>query len=203
LQFATALKQCAAQVKNPNIGTILATLLYLADIAFGPVALGGTPEGKIRTKPDPALRESAPEDPSQRLIEEATRTRSRFATFKRAAFENGGKDLRVWIQFNNAEFRRFWSNEVAVQYIFDAALNAILSAIFDSGDARFKPLETVNFIVDIRPHDVPPVLEWEISRKAWNAGKEQQKKVTLYKTMKLTSNGRKFEFDPVIAADIE
>lgn len=190
-------------MKNPNIGTILATLLYLTDTAFGPVAFGGTPEGKIRTKPGPNSQESAPDDPSLRLIEEATRTRSRFAKFTRAAFENGGTDLRVWIQFNNAEFRRFWTNEVAVQYIFDTALNAILSATLDSKDARFKPLEKVIFIVDIRPHDVPPVLEWEVSRKAWNAGKKQQTKVTLYKTMKLTSNGRKFEFDPVIAADIE
>lgn len=137
------------------------------------------------------------------LLEEATQKRSRFAQFSKAAFERDGKALRVWINFNNAEFQSFWTKEVAVQYIFDAALHGITAAILESKDARLKPLEKVILVVNILPHAIPPVLEWEISRKTFNARKSQQSNEALFKAIKITAGGKKFEFDPVLAADIE
>ena len=90
-----------------------------------------------------------------------------------------------------------------MQYMFDAALHDITAAILDSKNARFQPVEKVILVVNIRPHAFPPVLEWEISRTAFNMRKTQLSNEALFKVIKITAGGKKFEFDPVLAASIE
>lgn len=137
------------------------------------------------------------------LLADVVNHHSRFSEFTKASFENGGKSLRIGFNFDNTMFRRFWTNEVAVQYLYDTCVRSITAFVFDSKDKRLLPLETVTLVIDIRPHDVPPVLEWEISRTAWNLSKKQKSKEGIYKASKIMAGGKKLEFDPALAADIE
>jgi hypothetical protein len=84
------------------------------------------------------------------LLADVVNHHSRFAEFTKASFENGGKSLRIWFNFDNTMFRRFWTNEVAVQYLYDTCVRSITASVFDSKDKRLMPLETVTLVIDIR-----------------------------------------------------
>ena len=173
---------------------------FAALIAITGVALALLPHSAWGGGRRPAASATAE---ANALLNAATPKCRRFAEFTKATFESDGKGLRVWLNFNNAEFKRFWTREVAVQYMFDAALHDITAAILDSKNARFQPVEKVILVVNIRPHACPPVLEWEISRTAFNMRKTQLSNEALFKVIKITAGGKKFEFDPVLAASIE
>lgn len=174
--------------------TLLTALACIALMSLDAVA-GGKPPLKPPTAEDT--------EKVNAMLTETLHERSRFAEFTKAAFENNGRSIRVWMKFNNSEFKRFWTHEVAAQYIFDAALRKFTAAVLDSKEPHLHNTEKVVFVIDIHPHDIPPVLEWEISRKAWVLHKTQHTNEGIFKASKLTAGGKEFKFDPVMAADIE
>lgn len=86
--------------------------------------------------------------------------------------------LIVKINFYNKSLQSFWSPEVAVQYIFDAALYNITDAIY-----KKYTFNKIIFFVDIRPHDIPPVLRFEIKSKDWKAYLKSENKKIMFTKM--------------------
>ena len=86
--------------------------------------------------------------------------------------------LTVKINFYNKSLKSYWSPEVAVQYIFDAALYNITDAIY-----KKYTFYKIIFLVDIRPHDIPPVLKFEIKFKDWKSYLKSHDKKLMFKKM--------------------
>jgi hypothetical protein len=112
--------------------------------------------------------------------------------------------VEIKISFDNRTLRRFWSPEVAVQYIFDAALQPILAAICNDPRKRFDKLKVFTFYVDIRPHDIPPMLVFKISKDVYlQYSTGTISKESLYNKISITSAGEKYNFNAHKAVDIE
>jgi hypothetical protein len=111
--------------------------------------------------------------------------------------------LEIWINFNNKGMHTFWSPEVAVQYIFDASLSPIMRAVWQDRSGRFSNIPKMVFHVDIAPHDIPPLLVFEIRHADWASYIKGGKKEDLYKRMKVTEQDIPFVFDPHEASLIE
>jgi hypothetical protein len=111
--------------------------------------------------------------------------------------------IKIGINFDNESLKTFWSPEVAVEYIFDAALYNIINTIWNAESSPYKKYQKIVFNIDIRPHDIPPVLLFEIQLKDWEVYKKGGEKVTLYRKIKITANGKTFPFDAQKAVDIE
>ena len=112
--------------------------------------------------------------------------------------------VEIKINFDNSTLKSFWSPEVAVQYIFDAALQHLLAAILNDSQKRFNNVKGLTFYVDIRPHDIPPVLVFKISKNdylQYSVGTVS--KESFYKRISITTAGEKFKFDAHTAIDIE
>jgi len=119
----------------------------------------------------------------------------------------GADSIAVSIQFNNRELPlAAWSPEVAVQYVFEAAIAHVAAAVFDDSLHRFSWVRGLTVDVDIVPNDVPPQFVFGLARVDWERyqrSTSSEAKVRLYWRMRITSGRKKFKFDPVEAADVE
>lgn len=111
--------------------------------------------------------------------------------------------LFIPLIFNNESLRTFWSPEVAVEYIFDAALAPILYRIWSDTGSIFNSYEKIAFNIDIRPHDIPPVLLFEIHATDWYAYQKNCDKIVLYENITITSAGMPYKFDARKAFEVE
>jgi hypothetical protein len=112
-------------------------------------------------------------------------------------------EIIIEINFYNESLMSFWSPEVAVQYIFDAALYNITNAIWNNDKNEYRNFNKIKFNVDIRPHDIPPLITFEITLTDWNSYENGGNKENLYKNMLVTAEGKPFLFDAHTAKDIE
>ena len=91
------------------------------------------------------------------------------------------QEITVKINFDNNTLRSFFTPEVAVQYIYDAALSSILRAIWLDNNNLYHKYNQIKFIVDIRPHDIPPVLVFIVDYQNWKKYKNTGNKVSFIK----------------------
>ena len=113
-------------------------------------------------------------------------------------------NIEIKINFDNSTLSSFWTPEVAVQYIFDAAIQNLVEAIFKDSKKQFNYCNIVTLYADIRPHDIPPVLVFKINKNDYlNYSSGKISKEVFYKKISITSGGEKFKFDAHLAVDIE
>ena len=98
--------------------------------------------------------------------------------------------LTIKINYYNKTLQSCWSPEVAVQYIFDAALYNITEAIY-----KKYTFNKIIFLVDIRPHDIPPVLLFQIKSKDWKSYLKTHNKKLLYKKMNVYDKVENIPFE--------
>jgi hypothetical protein len=111
--------------------------------------------------------------------------------------------LSIGINFNNSSLMSFWGPDVAVQYIHDAALSPLLHLVWGDNYNKYKNFSKIKFKVDIRPHDIPPVIFFEIDCKDWQAYQKSGDKETFYKKMVISAQGKPYTFDAHNAIGIE
>jgi len=105
------------------------------------------------------------------------------------------------LSFNNESLKTFWSPEVAVQYIFDAALWPVLRKVWAEGENR--RYVKVRFRVRIPAHPYPPELVFAVTRKDWDDYIAGGEKIILFECMEVTSKGNPYVFDAGEAVAIE
>ena len=111
--------------------------------------------------------------------------------------------LYIPLNFDNESLRTFWSPEVAVEYIFDAALAPIINMVWNEEGSGFDNYKKLVFYIDIQPRDIPPALVFEISIKDWQEYLKDEDKVALYEKLKITSAGLPYSFDGQKAVEVE
>ena len=114
------------------------------------------------------------------------------------------ESIEVKIDFDNRTLRSFWTPEVAVQYIFDAALDPIMALAFNKLTSQKVPLRKVVFYVHIAPHDIPPMLVFKTYQVDYlNYKKGIISKATFFRKMNITAGGIIYRFDAEKAVNIE
>ncbi|MCB2206654.1 MAG: hypothetical protein KQH67_00025 [Bacteroidetes bacterium] len=117
--------------------------------------------------------------------------------------EINSNEIIISIFFNNKTLESFWSPEVAVQYIFDAALRNIISAIWNTNFDKYNYINNIVFKVNVRPHDIPSLISFNLSFDVWKQFFNTGDKIELYKSITIIADGEPLKFDPYTAADIE
>ena len=111
--------------------------------------------------------------------------------------------IYIPLSFENEGLMSFWSPEVAVEYIFDAALYPLLYNLWGEKSSGFTNFQKIVFNVNIKPYDKPPTLMFEVSKKDWEVYMQNEDKVRLYKNLRVTASGVSFQFDPQKAVEVE
>jgi hypothetical protein len=120
-----------------------------------------------------------------------------------AVLTSGG-NIEVRIDFDNRTLKSFWTPEVAVQYIYDAALDPIMASIFKKSPDQSRQFNSIVFFVDISPHDIPTSLVFQIKRDDFLNYKEKpESKEIFFRQMNITTKGERFRFDAAKAALVE
>lgn len=132
-----------------------------------------------------------------------------YATSLLAAVELNNNQTRIKLKFENEEMISFWTNDVAVQYLYDAAMSPIVSTIF--GDNRFAFIDSIHFIIYTSPRHLHNEDQYEIDtfefwvqRQAWQRHYSNEiSKADLYRTLNVHLNNSVLHFNPEHAAAIE
>jgi formylglycine-generating enzyme len=116
------------------------------------------------------------------------------------------RQLRLVLSFDNSSMQAYWSPEVAVQYIFSAALQPILKGV--TSLPLYDDVVAFRFSVELPPIAAPEVMLFTLYRSQWRkyvADTEDPlgARARLFDAMGISTSAGSFRLDPVEAAGIE